>query len=350
MKKLIGSILSLLFAALLCYVGFWQNPNYSDLDIFIAQNKVGVHKLGNQSDLTMPEVEMLWGQYEEKSSADKFVWPFNLSQEMRSLYRSVIWPNRGAVLWFLFFIVSLVSILVAFVPASRRRKRFLDHLLLELAKQLNINHTEDVRVTLYLPCRGYRFLFPYLWRTIASPSRFLVHWKKNLIVYHLIRIPLPWKKYLIQYARYRYGRHHDEILTSTYFNIPDNEQNAKGVVERAWATGHRKARFCQLTEGSLDIFSSLQKLKSQNTDLYTAVDNYMNAGFFKKDFNFLRSLHRYPRNMAAFALTDEGNGSCQTGVLVIDDSRYDRTLNHLNPDVVVPYGRTIQDAITVFSN
>ena len=208
--------------------------------------------------------------------------------------------NSGKIIWISFVVVVGAQIII-YVYNKDSRKDWLEAYLQLIALRHLGNPTSNQRITIFVKCRGWRFLIPYMCKAFTHKHWFL----------KLRDFPNPIKTYLVPYVRYSFP---DKSHSYTYFRAVKNERDAQSVVARCFATATPINVNTKYID-DIDIPWKIRFLKKSHRDILNSYKSDTGMSSYEK----IRLLGRKPNHIYAIPLMDpDEKPDRRWGVLVFD--------------------------------
>ena len=260
-----------------------------------------MNRIKNNYDFTISLIFsfLLWfiSTWEAKTKPEIFTYLRD------DLYSEHLFPERLKYTFFLSFFFIVIRVIFF----STNIKKNLVKSIISIYIQDNYNSNDNNRVTIYKATYGIQFIVKYLWKVIIKG--FGEHYKKNLLWYHLKKTPIPWSKYLVQYARHGFPYPNG---SSTFFSIPNKDEKIQGLTPYVYYK-ERPNSINNLPNINLIDLCSIKELKGNSNDVKN-IKKYLSNSHVNS-FEKLKSMHRYPTDLFASPLFINDN---KWGVIVLD--------------------------------
>lgn len=238
---------------------------------------------------------------------DGKIWPFDTWGWTKNLY-PFFFKYRIQIGTAATIFVIIAFVVTGFLSAYRKRRSLFNRIFTQIFEEKLHSNYEGYRLTLFYPRGWLRMIFLWVRRTFLNG---FTHLKKGCFWVHFLDFPVPWKKYMA--IEYRMGHPH-ETNSTTYFKIPNSEDEFDGFASYVW---YRKTSDNVTLPDISDIsIRSLKNLDDISGQRKKKIIEYMKKGKVK-NFNKLRMIHRLPIHLWGSPLVAK---SQDIGAVLILDS------------------------------
>jgi len=297
-------------------VKFWQKLVYPVLPILLAV--------------------LTW--YIQLMVPDGDIWPFNSWEWTKYLYPGFfkfrIQIGAGATLF-----VVVAFFISGFLGGRHQRRKLFDKIFHQIFKEKLKGDYSKFRLTLFYPRNPIYMIYLWVKKTFING---LAHINRGCFWIHFMEFPWPWRKYIS--IEYRMGHPHEKNST-TYFRIPDREEDFDGFASHIWyRKSPDKITLPDIRNLDLQQNSNMNNFATRQRNL---IKRYMTQGRVT-NYRKLRMIHRLPIHLWRSPLLDKEQVNVG-GVLILDSTNEsaDIFVDGLDEDLV-SFSRMLETVIGAF--